>query len=209
MAKSKKLNKNKKLTDLEYEKLIALCKKHIEESPSYTTKRNALLIMTSLHTGTRASELIQGGEAERKKSTYTPITKQSLFSEEFVPKVNNRGHKKKSVYYLKIVATKGSYDREIPIPKWLYGGLMSLDVPDNEPLFPVSYNYVHKMWREFTPNQSKTFHCLKHTYALWLYKRCKDILLLQAALGHKDINNTVKYAQYVNEESLIREASGL
>jgi len=39
------------------------------------------------------------------------------------------------------------------------------------------------------------FHSLRHTYAIKLYSETKDILLVQKALGHRDLRSTLVYAR--------------
>ena len=38
-------------------------------------------------------------------------------------------------------------------------------------------------------------HSLRHTFALGLYERTGDVLLVQAALGHRAITSTMVYAR--------------
>ena len=38
-------------------------------------------------------------------------------------------------------------------------------------------------------------HSLRHTFALGLYERTGDVLVVQAALGHRAISSTLTYAR--------------
>jgi len=63
-----------------------------------------------------------------------------------------------------------------------------------------------------------TFHTLRHWKATMEYHRTKDILHVMKILGHKNIQNTLKYTQLVNFEDdeyickaakTLKDASGL
>jgi hypothetical protein len=45
-----------------------------------------------------------------------------------------------------------------------------------------------------------TFHTLRHWKATMEYHKTKDILHVMQVLGHKNIQNTLKYTQLVNFE---------
>jgi len=93
---------------------------------------------------------------------------------------------------------KGSNDREIPIRKEQFQRLYSLKAADKETdrVFKISYPRLVQIWLGYRPCFKK-FHSLRHTFALSLYKKTKDIRLVQVALGHKNIQNTMIYAEYV------------
>ncbi len=156
------LNKSKYLLDSEFNKLNELLKTYLK-----TDTRNCTLLFLALHTGARASELLN-------------IRKQDLDPES------------NTVF---IRGIKGSNDREIPLYPWLFKSLQSLD-SKSEMTFPISYNRLRQIWQYYRPTHKK-FHCLRHTFAIRLYKKTKDIRLVQVALGHRNITNTMVYADYV------------
>jgi integrase/recombinase XerC len=45
-----------------------------------------------------------------------------------------------------------------------------------------------------------TVHCLRHTFAVSLLKACKNIRIVQRALGHSKIETTVIYTQIADDE---------
>ncbi|RYZ64225.1 MAG: site-specific integrase [Proteobacteria bacterium] len=100
---------------------------------------------------------------------------------------------------------KGSNDREIPIRKEIFERLMAYanTVPKNEMLFPIGYHRLRQIWDWYRPVPKK-FHSLRHTFAIQLYRKTKDIRLLQVALGHRNIANTMIYADYVYSQSELR-----
>jgi len=133
--------------------------------------RNTLLIEVALNSGARASELlnIKWGDLDDNESTV----------------------------FLK--GLKGSNDREIPLKKSLYSNLKKLknhkDKSDDR-VFKISYPRLVQIWNEYKPVHKK-FHSLRHTFALNLYKKTRDLRLVQVALGHRNIQNTIVYAEYV------------
>jgi integrase/recombinase XerC len=146
--------------------------------------RNKLLIQLALATGARASELLA-------------LTNKSL-----IAKTNS----------VRIVGLKGSNDRDIPLNKILFKSLTQL--PDGR-LFDISYDRLYQIWLEFAPRKHaldkklKTFHCLRHTCAVRLYKKTKDVKLVQMVLGHRDLRNTMIYVDFVYSQEKMREGMGV
>lgn len=133
--------------------------------------RNTLLIEVALNTGARATELLN-------------ITWSDL--DDYENTVFIRG-------------LKGSNDREIPLKKTLYNNLKKLKNPSDKPehsVFKISYPRLVQIWNQYKP-VNKKFHSLRHTFALGLYKKTRDLRLVQVALGHRNIQNTIVYAEYV------------
>jgi integrase/recombinase XerC len=96
-----------------------------------------------------------------------------------------------------IKGLKGSRDREIPLKRDLFADLASL----GEHPFPITYARLYAIWQLYRPAM-KTFHCLRHTRAFRVYRRTKDLKLIQTLLGHKCLSNTMIYADflYSNEQ---------
>lgn len=140
-------------------------------------KRNSVLLFLALNTGARAQELlsIRGMDLNEYEET---------------------------VY---IRGLKGSNDREIPLPSWLYKEVQKLATLNGSPnpIFPISYNRLRQIWQLYRPVPKK-FHSLRHTFAIQLYKKTKDIRLIQVALGHRNITNTMIYADYVYSQQELR-----
>jgi integrase len=139
--------------------------------------RNCLLIEIALSTGGRARELLN-------------LHKEDLNA--FDETVYIRG-------------IKGSNDREIPLATSLYRRLHRFtEVQEQDRIFPISYERLYQIWNLYRPVPKK-FHALRHTFAIELYQRTKDIRLLQVALGHRNITNTMIYADYLySKEELKR-----
>lgn len=139
-------------------------------------RRDTALIELALATGARASEILA-------------ITGSDLEAEN------------QTVF---IRGIKGSNDREIPVKSRLFSRLQGLVSSPEERLFKISYPRLVQIWLNFRPCNKK-FHSLRHTFALNLYKKTKDIRLVQVALGHRSIQNTMIYADYVYTTNELRK----
>ena len=173
------LNKNKYLIHPEYDYLHELLKNH-----AHRELRNCCLLFIALHTGARATEILNLKFSDLNRYD------ESLF----------------------IRGIKNSNDREIPLPSWLFQYLISLKVKrhshknsncDDERIFPITYNRLRQIWQFYRPSEKK-FHSLRHTFAIRLYEKTKDLRLVQVALGHRNITNTMIYADYVYSQQELR-----
>ena len=113
--------------------------------------------------------------------------------------------------YVLIRASKGGRDREIPIPNYLYERVEQVsEMGFSTTFWGFSYEHVKKFWRNYLPPKSKkTFHSLRHTFAMRLYKKTKDVRLLRYALGHKNITHTMTYIDYVYSVNELQVVFGL
>lgn len=130
--------------------------------------RDTALIELALSTGARASEVLSIKGADLEPENQTVFIK----------------------------GLKGSNDREIPVRSHLFSRLNSLSTGSEDFVFKISYPRLVQIWLSYRPCPKK-FHSLRHTFALNLYKKTKDIRLVQVALGHRSIQNTMIYADYV------------
>jgi integrase/recombinase XerC len=138
--------------------------------------RNCTLLWTLLHTGGRAQEVLN----LRKEDLNT--YEQSIF----------------------IKGLKGSNDRELPLPDWLFQRLeREMAHAGGELIFPLSYNRLRQIWDLYRPVHKK-LHALRHTFAIRLFKKTKDLRLIQVALGHRNITNTMIYADYIYSQEELR-----
>lgn len=173
---------DKFLTDEEYDALS-------NEITFLPLTRDKLIIQTALATGARAQEIL------------------NLTRHDLIPKTKS----------VRIRALKGSKDREIPLNHKLFTALQSLASTDTttQHLFPISYMRLYQIWQHFAPRinsiskKLKTFHCLRHTFAVRLYKKTKDIKIVQTALGHCDLRNTMVYVDFVYSQDHLRKAMGV
>jgi integrase len=101
-----------------------------------------------------------------------------------------------------IAGLKGSNDREIPIDQNLMNRLIKVCQGDR--IFAITYPRLYQIWDIYRPVEKK-FHSLRHTFAIELYQRTRDIRLLMVALGHRNIANTMIYADYVYSKEELRK----
>lgn len=141
-----------------------------------TDLRNCLMIKLALKTGARAQELLN-----LKKSDINTYEESVL-----------------------IRGIKGSNDREIPIKSDLFRMLKKYsDSQTGQELFPISYSRLKQIWEFYRPVPKK-LHCLRHTFAIQIYKKTRDVRLLQVALGHRNVMNTMIYADYVYSQQELK-----
>lgn len=143
-----------------------------------TDTRNCLLIGVGLRSGARAQEILN-------------------------LKVSDLSSYDQTIY---IKGLKGSNDREIPLPKDLFRrlDLMAQKLGSHDRLFDISYQRLYQIWDLYRPCR-KSFHSLRHTFAIHLYKKTRDLRLVQVALGHRNINNTMVYADYIYSKEELKK----
>lgn len=131
--------------------------------------RDTTLIQVSMLTGARPSEVLN-------------ITKEDLFEETC------------SVF---IKGLKGSRDREIPLPQQFFARFKKVaDSSPSNKVFPIALRTYQGIWHRYRPAR-KGVKSLRHTFAIRLYSKTKDVRLVQMALGHKCMATTQVYVDYV------------
>jgi len=172
------LNKNKYLLDPEVGRLEAVLEKASPADAGHN-ERDALILWLALKTGARASEILALRVADL--NTYD-----------------------RTVF---VTGIKGSNDRELPLAPWLFERLRlytEREVGRSGNLFPIGYHRLRQIWDWYRPAPKK-FHALRHTFAIRLYRKTKDLRLVQVALGHRNITNTMIYADYVYSQQELRK----
>lgn len=133
-----------------------------------TDTRNATMLLVSLHSGARPTELLNltWGEINIKTGEI----------------------------YLR--SLKDGKPRAIFVPKFCRVALEKLHALSPDRPFNISYNRFCEIWHQYRPTPNKTLRCLRHSFAMRAYERTKDLRFVQAALGHKSIKNTMIYLEY-------------
>jgi integrase/recombinase XerC len=107
---------------------------------------------------------------------------------------------------LRVGGKKGSKSREFPLPADLVsdleGFIRDRACASQEPIFELSASGLKFIWSKVRPCK-KGVHSLRHTFAVRLYERTGDIRLVQVCLGHRSINNTMIYADFVDSRAKI------
>ena len=140
--------------------------------------RDALLISMGLFTGARCEEILNIRKRDIKNKTVT------------------------------IKGAKGSNNRTIPIVnKEFYADLLQYikHLNNDDRLFNISTRRVRAIWELYRPNSKLGFHCLRHTVGVLLYSSSKDIHAVKTVLGHKSINSTMIYMNFVESNRVLKE----
>jgi integrase/recombinase XerC len=174
------MNKNRSLTPLKY--LNSEEEQHFEsmcEKLRTKEPRNSTMLLFMLKTGCRPGEMI--------RLTWGDIDWSS-----------------KTVY---VRTLKNGPPRVIPLRQQMMGRLKEMGPGDPSALiFGISYNRFREIWAEWRPVK-KNLHCLRHTFAVNLYKRSKfNHRLVQQALGHNSIQTTSIYLQIEESMTTMRNA---
>lgn len=72
-------------------------------------------------------------------------------------------------------------------------------------IFDIGYTRLYQLWLWYRPNSEKTLHCLRHTFAVNLYEKTKDVKIVQLALGHRNIQNTMVYLDFAYSQTVLRK----
>lgn len=185
--KNYKSNKTNSLPDFLNENELKLFKRAIEEKeyPKQPSCMNKLIAKILLYTGIRVDELIN-------------IKKQDIYIEEdiFKFKILGKGNKERIITIRRNKISKN------------YNDWISVNKYNAEYLFitlnkkRISPQYVYTLISSLLKyanikKNKKGSHLLRHTFASHLYKKTKDILLVQKALGHTDINTVQIYTHLI------------
>ena len=141
--------------------------------------RDALLLSLALKTGGRATEILNLKYSDLNEFDQTIFLK----------------------------GIKNSNDRELPINPRLFRRLMRYvrySKGKQQQVFDISYNRFRQIWEYYRP-VNKKLHALRHTFAIELYKKTKDLRLVQLALGHRSITNTMIYANYIYSQKELKK----
>lgn len=157
------MNPLKFLTEDERDHLESFLKARID-----TDTRNAMIILTALHSGARPNELLG-------------ITWDDVNTET-------------GEIFLRTL--KGGRPRAVVVPSFVRDGLRRLKAMSPERPFDISYSRLTEVWHMYRPSRLKPFKCLRHSFAMRAYDRTKDVRFVQRALGHRSITNTMIYLEY-------------
>lgn len=93
---------------------------------------------------------------------------------------------------IKTLKQKGTEQRfrELPLRPELYYAVKQF-IP-----FDIGYSRLDQIWCCYRPVR-KHFHALRHTFAVNLYRRTRDLKLVQLALGHSSPVTTSIYTDFV------------
>lgn len=142
-----------------------------------TKLQDRVILEVAYETGARCSEILA-------------LTKQSL------------DHETQSIMFQGL---KGSKDREIPLKPEVWQRLKEYASQcPTEQLFKIDRRQFYRVWTYYRPSR-KALKALRHTRAIEVFKRHRDLRLVQVLLGHRNINNTMVYADYVYSTEELRK----
>ena len=103
---------------------------------------------------------------------------------------------------------KRSRDREFPIESNLLARLEAFVIENrigrHKPIFEVSESGLKFIWNRLRPCK-KGIHSLRHTFAVKLYERTRDVKVVQLFLGHRSISSTQVYIDFVYSRSKMQK----
>lgn len=107
-----------------------------------------------------------------------------------------------------LLGAKGSNNRTLPLPTDFFEELTNYcsDFTDEDHLFPVAIRTFRWIWSQWRPNQKLGLHSLRHTFGVKLYVNCTDIHAVKTALGHRNIDCTLVYLNYVEGLKVMKTA---
>lgn len=180
------ITNQKVLTPEEREGFLKVCNRTLKTTPK--DRRNSLALLTMYECGLRAGELLK-----LKIKDFNPETHSAF-----------------------IGSMKGSNARELPLRPLRSRELKSFildeagadgwhELDQDKRIFPISYERLYQVWDFYRPTAKKTLHTLRHTFAVDLYERTKDIKVVQLALGHRKIDNTMVYVDFWYSQNALRK----
>jgi len=98
-----------------------------------------------------------------------------------------------------IFGAKGSNDRTIALPVAFFREIeeFSKDMDRDQPIFKIKTRQLRRIWDKWRPNPERSLHSTRHSFAVRLYEVCNNIIAVKANLGHRNIQNSMTYLEYV------------
>ncbi|RYZ82658.1 MAG: site-specific integrase [Proteobacteria bacterium] len=163
------LNKNKYLLAPELDRL-----KRIISDYELSDARNCFMIGVALRTGARAQEVLNLTIADLNTYDETVYIRGLKNS-------NDREIPLQSDYFKRLYRFAESQVKayEADIAQDLHGPAAAKPLKKGEHrLFPITYDRLYQVWAFYRPIPKK-FHSLRHTFAIELYQKTKDLRLVQ------------------------------
>ena len=107
---------------------------------------------------------------------------------------------------VRVKTLKKGMPRELPAPSCLFD--FAKDLALDAPVFGIGYQRLVQIWNHYRPVKKK-FHSLRHTFALNLYHKRKDINLVRKVLGHRSLGSTTVYLDEEYPMNEVRRAFGI
>lgn len=108
-----------------------------------------------------------------------------------------------------IQGAKGSNDRVIELTPAFHKELQVYvaDMAAEDLIFPVAERTLRHIWHQYRPNPKKGVHALRHTFGVRLCDNSGgNVHAVKSALGHRNIQNTMIYLDYVQGQKQLKKA---
>jgi integrase/recombinase XerC len=175
--------------------LVGLCTRLSKRSPFAPPDprdphvlRNCLMLMLALECGLRAHEVL---DLEVRDIN---VEVGSLYI---------RSQKHSNARELPIKPTRARQLRRYVLDAFNVDEWHQLD--PNARVFNITYSTLREIWIMYRPHPAKKLHSLRHTFAVNLYLKTKDILVVKLALGHRCIDNTMVYVDFCYSQTILRQ----
>ncbi len=149
---------------------------HLHHRLTSIHTRDSLLLLVALETGARSIEVLNIRAADLDDEDMSVLIK----------------------------AKKLGQSREFPLQPTTYRKLKYLCYISGGHPFPITTRRFRQIWHEWRPCKKK-LHALRHTKAIRAYRKTKDIKLVQQVLGHKSIQSTMVYVDYLYTAGELRK----
>lgn len=133
-------------------------------SAAHERSRDAVMLLLTLDLGLRSQELLNLETKDVDLDTKTILVK----------------------------TLKRGEPRRLPAPKYFLEYIATARIQDNSRVFPICRQRLFQIWSDWRIKNYK-FHSLRHTFARRLYRKGKDIRMVQKTLGHKSLASTTVY----------------
>lgn len=178
------ITSQKILSDDECKRLVLCCERQMR---LYPDDKAPLMILIALECGLRATELLNVRVRD------FDLNPGSIF----IRSLKGSNPRELPLKYKRAAQLKAFVLRQNSTENW-----GSLD-PDKR-LFEITYQRFYQFWQFYRTNPNKGMHSLRHTFAVDFFRRTKDIKALQIALGHRNIDNTMVYLDFVYSQDVMR-----
>ena len=108
-----------------------------------------------------------------------------------------------SGYQIQFIQQKTKGAEVLPIPKNAYQLINEPKQPNDKVFEGLEYSayqnrHIYQWIGAAGITKKITFHCFRHTFAVWQLLRGTDIYTLMKMMGHRDIKTTLRYAKIVD-----------
>lgn len=151
--------------------------------------RNQLIILMILFSGARVSEILE-----------LKIKDVVIDVDYYILQLRGKGNKPRTAFIQKN-NIHSYFEKWIEIRKNLDSNLLFISVKNTKNKLSLTQSYIYKIIEELLLNagirKAKNGpHLLRHSFATLLYKKSKDLILVQESLGHSSVETSRIYTHF-------------